>query len=163
MASNKSKYRPTGAAKSPEQYRRLADQCRETATAWPLAARAQQATRSRRSDCFTGGRIDVESDPVRAGCRPCLETIIKGEVMKIAAIGGTGLIGSKVVEKLRSRHAAAGACCGNLPEKESHPSDHACKAAPHARANLRLVNSSWQSLDSHHRPVAEKPVGLVPS
>jgi hypothetical protein len=31
MASNKSKYRPTDAAKSPEQYRRLADQCRETA------------------------------------------------------------------------------------------------------------------------------------
>jgi putative ABC transport system substrate-binding protein len=33
----------------------------------------------------------------------------------------------------------------------------------HARANLRLVNSSSQSLDSHHRPVAERPVGLVPS
>src|SRR5262245_33964538 len=76
------------------------------AAAWPLAARAQEGARS---DCFTGGRIDVESDPVRAGCRPCLETIIKGEVMKIVAIGGTGLIGSKDVEKLRSRHAAAGA------------------------------------------------------
>src|SRR6516225_12382588 len=33
----------------------------------------------------------------------------------------------------------------------------------HARANVRLVNSSSQSLDSHHRPVAERPVGLVPS
>jgi hypothetical protein len=41
--------------------------------------------------------------------------------MKIVAIGGAGLVGPKVVEKLRSRHAAAGACCGNLPEKESHP------------------------------------------
>jgi hypothetical protein len=91
------------------------------AVAWPLAARAQQSARSCKVGLLHGGRIDVESDPVRAGCRPCLETIIKGEVMKIVAIGGTGLIGPKVVEKLRSRHAAAGACCGNLPEKESHP------------------------------------------
>ena len=41
--------------------------------------------------------------------------------------------------------------------------NQANRLSAHARANVRLVNSSSQSLDSHHRPVAERPVGLVPS
>src|SRR5262249_18507497 len=56
-----------------------------------------------------------------------------------------------------------GQLAGQQRRERNSPPDHARKAAPHARANLRLVNSSSQSLDSHHRPVAEKPVGLVPS
>src|SRR6266700_7706316 len=37
--------------------------------------------------------------PARRAFRRCLETIMRGEVMKIVVIGGTGLIGSKVAEK----------------------------------------------------------------
>src|SRR5258708_3690299 len=47
------------------------------------------------------------------GCRRCLETIMRGEVMKIVVIGGTGLIGSKVVEKLKQKGHEAIAAAPN--------------------------------------------------
>jgi uncharacterized protein YbjT (DUF2867 family) len=46
----------------------------------------------------------IESDATASGLgAPCLETIMKGEVMKIVVIGGTGLIGSKVMDKLKQK------------------------------------------------------------
>jgi uncharacterized protein YbjT (DUF2867 family) len=42
-----------------------------------------------------------------------LETIMRGEVMKIVVIGGTGLIGSKVVEKLKQKGHEAIAAAPN--------------------------------------------------
>jgi dihydrodipicolinate reductase len=39
----------------------------------------------------------------RLWCLRCLETIVRGEVMKIVVVGGTGLIGSKVIEKLKQK------------------------------------------------------------
>ncbi len=43
-----------------------------------------------------------ETDPVANGLMlPSRHTIMRGEVMKIVVIGGTGLIGSKVVERLK--------------------------------------------------------------
>src|SRR6266581_4185381 len=45
-------------------------------------------------------------------CRRCLERC-EGEVMKIVVIGGTGLIGSKVVEKLKQKGHAAIAAAPN--------------------------------------------------
>jgi uncharacterized protein YbjT (DUF2867 family) len=49
----------------------------------------------------------------RLGCRRCLETVMGGEVMKIVVIGGTGLIGSKVVEKLKQKGQEAVAAAPN--------------------------------------------------
>src|SRR5262245_3305325 len=46
-------------------------------------------------------------------CANCLETIMRGEVMKIVVIGGTGLIGSKVVEKLKQKGHEAIAAAPN--------------------------------------------------
>jgi len=70
MAANKSKYRPTGAAKSPEQYRRLADQCRETART--------ASARNERADLLAKARLwDLLADRVgrpldqQIGSRQC--------------------------------------------------------------------------------------------
>jgi hypothetical protein len=71
------------------------------AAAWPLAAHAQPLARSRKAH-FLILRIDLEYGPggERLGWRRRLETVMRGVVMKIAVIGGTG---SKVVEKLKQR------------------------------------------------------------
>src|SRR5258706_16217228 len=37
------------------------------------------------------------------GCRRCLETIMRGEVMKIVVIGGTGLISAEGGEKRKQK------------------------------------------------------------
>jgi uncharacterized protein YbjT (DUF2867 family) len=49
--------------------------------------------------------IDLERDPVASGFGVAVvsKPIMRGEVMKIVVIGGTGLIGSKVVEKLKQK------------------------------------------------------------
>jgi uncharacterized protein YbjT (DUF2867 family) len=64
-----------------------------------LVAHAQPAVTKNALSC----EIDLQSDPVASGLG--VATIIKnyrgGEVMKIVVIGGTGLIGSKVIEKLK--------------------------------------------------------------
>ena len=65
--------------------------------------------REARSDCSI--LIDLERDPVARRRR--LETIMRGEVMKIMVIGGTGLIGSKVVEKLKQKGHEAIAAAPN--------------------------------------------------
>jgi transposase len=65
--------------------------------------------REARSDCSI--LIDLERDPVARRRR--LETIMRGEVMKITVIGGTGLIGSKVVEKLKQKGHEAIAAAPN--------------------------------------------------
>jgi uncharacterized protein YbjT (DUF2867 family) len=44
---------------------------------------------------------------------PSLETVMRGEVMKIVVMGGTGLIGSKVVEKLKQKGHEAIAAAPN--------------------------------------------------
>src|SRR4029453_9421964 len=54
--------------------------------------------------------ICVRSSPTDDGD---LEAIMRGEVMKIVVIGGTGLIGSKVVEKLRQKGHEAIAAAPN--------------------------------------------------
>src|SRR5262245_58165599 len=46
-------------------------------------------------------------------CANCLETIMRVEVMKIVVIGGTGLTGSKVVEKLKQKGHEAIAAAPN--------------------------------------------------
>jgi NAD dependent epimerase/dehydratase family len=48
-----------------------------------------------------------------AACRRCLKTIMRGEVMKIVVIGGTGLIGSKVVANLKQKGHEAIAAAPN--------------------------------------------------
>jgi uncharacterized protein YbjT (DUF2867 family) len=57
----------------------------------------------------------LESDPVASGLGVvrCLETMMRGEVVKIVVIGGTGLIGSKVVEKLKQKGHEAIAAAPN--------------------------------------------------
>src|SRR5215475_12243346 len=50
-----------------------------------------------------GQRRTANPEPVRCEYRRCLEPIMRGEVMKIVVIGGTGLIGSKVVETLKQK------------------------------------------------------------
>jgi uncharacterized protein YbjT (DUF2867 family) len=82
-----------------------------TAAAWPLAAHAQQSARSR---TIRGSlRIDLASDPVASSLGVAVETIMRGGVMKIVVIGGTGLIGSKVVEKLKQKGHEAIAAAPN--------------------------------------------------
>jgi uncharacterized protein YbjT (DUF2867 family) len=79
-----------------------------------LAARAAAWREAARSDCSIL-RIDLESrsGDERRGYRRRLETIMRGEVMKIVVIGGTGLIGSKVVEKLKQKGHEAIAAAPN--------------------------------------------------
>jgi uncharacterized protein YbjT (DUF2867 family) len=48
-----------------------------------------------------------------AACRRCLKTIMRGEVMKIVVIGGTGLIGSKVAANLKQKGHEAIAAAPN--------------------------------------------------
>src|SRR5258708_39565194 len=88
-----------------------------TAAAWPLAAHAQQPARSRKVGLLHPGestnRPRKRSGGERLGCRRCLEIIMRGEVMKIVVIGGTGLIGSKVVEKLKQKGHEAIAAAPN--------------------------------------------------
>src|SRR5262245_23836907 len=62
-----------------------------TAAAWPLAVHARRRREAARSDRFIL-RIDAESDPVASGLGVAvgLETVMRGEVMKIVVIGGTG-------------------------------------------------------------------------
>src|SRR5262249_58593459 len=43
----------------------------------------------------------------RFGCDRCLETIMRGEVMKIVVIGGTGLIGGEGGEKVKQKREGA--------------------------------------------------------
>ena len=50
---------------------------------------------------------------LRLGRRHCLKTIMRGEVMKIVVIGGTGLIGSKVVANLKRKGHEAIAAAPN--------------------------------------------------
>jgi hypothetical protein len=79
-----------------------------TAAAWSLAVQAQPPARGNKVRLLhpTGGE--------RRGCRRCLDT--RGEVMKIVIIGGTGLIGSKVVEKLKQKgHEAIAAARAPTP------------------------------------------------
>jgi uncharacterized protein YbjT (DUF2867 family) len=47
------------------------------------------------------------------GVAVVLETIVRDEVMKIVVVGGTGLIGSKVVEKLKQKGHEAIAAAPN--------------------------------------------------
>jgi uncharacterized protein YbjT (DUF2867 family) len=76
--------------------------------------RTRSRRRSARSDCSIP-RIDPESDPVASGLGVAVvsKPIMKGEVMKIVVIGGTGLIGSKVVVKLRQKGHEAIAAAPN--------------------------------------------------
>jgi uncharacterized protein YbjT (DUF2867 family) len=60
-------------------------------------------------------RIDFARDPAASspGCHRCLKSVTRGELMKIVVIGGTGLIGSKVVAKLRQQGHEAIAAAPN--------------------------------------------------
>src|SRR5262245_27606611 len=77
---------------------------------WRMRSRRREVARSHCSIL----RIDLERHPSgeRPGCI-CLGTIMRGEVMKIVVIGGTGLIGSKVVEKLKQKGHEAVAAAPN--------------------------------------------------
>ena len=69
----------------------------------PLPVREQQPARSSEVDCSI--LIDLERDPAgeRLGVAIVSKTIMRGEAMKIVVVGGTGLIGSKVAEKLKQK------------------------------------------------------------
>ena len=79
---------------------------RGTAADWPLAAHAPPA-RSREAlshEKALSYEIDRESDLVASGLGIAVVwKPSRGEVMKIVVVGGTGLIGSRVVEKLKQK------------------------------------------------------------
>ena len=79
------------------------------------ASRARAAAGEAQGRTAPSYEIDLESDPVASGLGVAVvsKPIMKGEVMKIVVIGGTGLIGSKVVEKLKQKEHEAIAAAPN--------------------------------------------------
>ena len=88
-----------------------------TAAASPLAAHAQQPARSRKVGLLHPG--ESTNRPLKATrwraawVSPLSRNFMRGEVMKIVVIGGTGLVGSKVVEKLKQKGHEAIAAAPN--------------------------------------------------
>src|SRR6266849_2232376 len=88
-----------------------------TAAAWRLRRMRSSRREAARSDCSIGGVYESTLKAIRwraAWVSPLSRNFMRGEVMKIVVIGGTGLIGSKVVEKLKQKGHEAIAATPNM-------------------------------------------------